>query len=111
MNLEHLREGDKVFINSRHYGIAFYTIDRVTKTQIIIGKTKYNKSGYQIGNSSAWNREYIQEVTPEIIAKYNIQKLQSKLQNMSKVKVNEKNYSEIKKLVDELIKHIPAETK
>jgi len=107
MSLEHLKAGDKVYINSRYHGISIYKIDRVTKTQIIIGKTKYNKNGYQIGSYNTWDREYIQELTPEIIAKFNIQKLKNRINNEFKnIKITEENYSEIKKLIDELSKYI-----
>ena len=106
MSLEHLKAGDRVYINSRYSGIRFYKIDRVTKTQIIIGKTKYNKSGYQIGSYSIWDREYLQEITPEIIAKYNIQRLKLKIEGLDKIKITEDNYSDILFHVDQLVRYL-----
>lgn len=106
MSLDHLKAGDKVYINNRYNGITIHTIDRVTKTQIIIGNTKYNKNGSQIGAYSRWSREYIYEITPDIIAEYNIQKLQKKLLKINTIKINKENYSQIKKLTDELFLYV-----
>ena len=105
MSLEHLKAGDTVYINSRWHGISFYKIDRVTKTQIIIGNTKYNKNGYQIGSRGAWNFTWIQEVTPEIIQKYKKQKLQKTLIKLQEIKITDENYEDVLSHVNSLLKY------
>lgn len=43
-------------------------VDRTTKTQVIIGASRYNKtSGIRIGDS-VWFRESIEHVTPSMVA-------------------------------------------
>jgi hypothetical protein len=53
-----VKVGDKVVLESYGIGSIKYlvkTVDRVTKTQIIIGNMKYKKdTGRQIGNKNKW---------------------------------------------------------
>jgi hypothetical protein len=105
MSLEHLKAGDTVYINSRWRGILFYKIDRVTKTQIIIGNTKYNKNGYQIGSRDKWNSTCIQEATPEIIQQYKKQKLQKTLIELQEIKITDENYEDILSHINSLLKY------
>ena len=105
MSLEHLKAGDTVYVNSRWHGISFYKIDRVTKTQIIIGNTKYNKNGYQIGSHDTWNYTWIQEVTPEIIQQYKNQQLQKKLIKLQEIKITDENYEDVLSHINSLLKY------
>lgn len=34
-------------------------VDRVTKTQIVVGDKKFNRNGYEVGVASSWRSDYI----------------------------------------------------
>lgn len=64
--LDELKPGDKVSLSGHRWHntnrYSFPTVDRVTKTQIIIGTKRYRKSnGSLVGDTSRFNREYIWE--------------------------------------------------
>lgn len=66
-----LKAGDKVVLVSRSLGHDKYhlkNIDRATKTQIIIGNTKFRRSdGREIANS--WYRDSIELLTEDALKK------------------------------------------
>ena len=105
MSLENLKAGDIVYIHSRWQGILIYKIDRVTKTQIIIGNTKYNKSGHQIGSRDIWGSAWIREATPEIIQQYKKQQLQKTLIKLQEIKITDENYEDVLSHVNSLLKY------
>lgn len=57
MNLESVKKGDELLISSHFMRDNYIAkVDRVTKTQVIIGKSKYRVSdGRAIGFGSEWN--------------------------------------------------------
>lgn len=68
--LKNLEPGDKVILES-HYSKNIETVERTTKTQIILKgiKIKFRKSsGYQIGGD-IWSKMSIHEATPKKIKK------------------------------------------
>lgn len=69
MGFEHLKPGDKVLIlsrNSGHLGI----VDKVTKTQIVVGSHKFNKATGNRIPYEPWSNIWIREATPEIEAEF-----------------------------------------
>ena len=71
-SLSDLKPGDQVILCD--YKKETVTIDRVTKTQIIIGSFRFNrKHGRQIG-CNYWAGAWIQIATPELIAEIKTEK-------------------------------------
>lgn len=60
MELKDLKEGDVVMISaSNWHPEKLAKIDRITKTQIVVGELKFNKNtGYMVG-TDVWNRRYL----------------------------------------------------
>jgi len=84
MSLDSLDAGDKVFIQyfsfSRNCEIK--TIERTTKTQIIVGGRRYNRrTGYVVGGD-VYSSPIISEVTDEKIALYNEQQRTKRIKNL-----------------------------
>lgn len=67
-----LKVGDKVVLVSRGLGKDKYLlkqVDRVTKTQIVIGNSKYSRvNGFEIGYSG-WYRDSLQMPTKDALKK------------------------------------------
>ena len=64
-----LKPGDRV-ISSNYYNREIVTVDRITKTQIIIGSCRFNrKTGDEISSVSFISKKSLQTATPELIAK------------------------------------------
>lgn len=67
--LNSLKEGDKVVVRyGRGIGSArrVHTIERTTKTQIIVNNAKYRRlDGYEIGGS--YHSPYLIEATPDVL--------------------------------------------
>ena len=73
--------GDKVVINARSLRIE--TIDRVTKTQIIVGSTKFRREGGGlIGDRDRFNPVSLQVLTPKLEEKIKAQNLKQKKSNL-----------------------------
>ena len=67
-DLSSLRVGDKVVVYGRK-SKRISTIDKITKTQIVIGNLKFRKSnGTQVGNDT-WTNKCIGIASKEIIEK------------------------------------------
>lgn len=49
-NLENIKVGDKLYIGSSYLHEGVYRVDRVTKTQVMVGTLRFRKrDGYQVG--------------------------------------------------------------
>lgn len=84
--LSELKEGDDVIVVSSSGGIRkkVATVTRTTKTQIIVGNSRYRKNnGYIIG-SSCWCREYLMKPTPELIETLNAEEIKIRYVNFLK---------------------------
>lgn len=60
--LADIEAGDMVVIheNGWNSGYSLRKVDRVTKTQIVVGNKKFNRNGNQIDSGSKWHKDYIQ---------------------------------------------------
>ena len=70
-SLSNIRPGDKVILrNSSPYSLnKVVTVDRITKTQIIIGLQRFRISdGDQLGSRGQWSYCWITTATPDEIA-------------------------------------------
>lgn len=68
-NFDSLKVGDKVIIYGRNKSKRISTIDKITKTQIVIGNLKFRKSnGIQVANDT-WANKCIGIASKEIIEK------------------------------------------
>ncbi len=75
--LKELKEGDKVFINSQWYGLTLDKVERITKTQIQVGKSKYRKVGGCIVGDTGYNSRRLfeyNEANKEAYLKQNLHK-------------------------------------
>jgi hypothetical protein len=71
MKTEEIKPGDQVFTKSLGRISTLTTVDRVTKSQIIVGNSRYNRqTGRSIGGKSRWSAFYIEFAAPEAIAAY-----------------------------------------
>lgn len=104
-SLEDIKAGDWVALE----GKIKVRVDRVTKTQIIIGNDRFNKNtGYQIGSYDKWNRHpWISRLTPEIeqkIAAYALKKekykLVEKIKSADLMKISLENLKKIIELIE-----------
>ena len=70
-----VKTGDKVVISSSGFGGTKYTlktVDRVTKTQIVVGNRKFNRITHiQIGGNSSWYKDHLYLATDDMIKKVN----------------------------------------
>lgn len=78
-----IKVGDKVVVESgfsnKH---VLKKVDRVTKTQVIVGSTKFRKdNGREISNHSSWYRDYIHYPTEEMMK--NIEEYETELHRKS----------------------------
>lgn len=99
MRLEDLKEGDKVL--RKGYQDSIETIDRVTKTMIIIGACRYRRStGYLVGDGG-WRRSYLMVLTPkleeDLRRKLVINKASGVLQKIGTLSLS---YEEAEKVID-----------
>lgn len=62
--LEDLKPGDRVFVSS-YPRDRIEEVDRLTKTQIIIGGLRFRKLDGCLVNGDGYNRARLEEVTPE----------------------------------------------
>jgi hypothetical protein len=62
--LEKLKSGDKVVVSSRDKSYK-QTVDRVTKTQIIVGGERFNKSNGHRRGDDTWTFVVLEEWTAE----------------------------------------------
>lgn len=64
--------GDHIFIkNGRHDNLWPEQIERVTATQIVVGRTRYLRStGRKVGDNDPWFPTHACPVTPELTALY-----------------------------------------
>ena len=80
-----LNVGDVIYGKSIYHGISQYVIDRVTVTQAIAGKTRFQRQYYdwinEIGGSRGYGSTIYKIETPELIEKYRRQNLISKLEH------------------------------
>jgi hypothetical protein len=69
--LENLKVGDEVFISRGSWGLNWdrKKVERITKSQIIIGSYRFNKRGQLVG-SGPWSMTCLVEITPETEADY-----------------------------------------
>ncbi len=62
--LDELKEGDRVYVSGR-YNSILHTVDKVTKTQIVVSGNRYRKSsGTQCGDHG-WHWQSLEKFTPE----------------------------------------------
>lgn len=100
--LEDIKAGDWVALE----GKVKVRVDRVTKTLIIIGNSRFNKkTGYKIGKYDKWNGpSLIYRLTPEIeqeIAAYALEKEKNKLVNKIKsVDFTKTSLENLKKIIE-----------
>jgi len=78
-----LKVGDKVaYYFSNHYPPKIATVERLTKTQIILAKEPIRfrrDNGYIVGNNhSSWSKPYIEEYTEELAVKLHEQMKRNK---------------------------------
>ena len=78
--LEGLTPGDTVVIDNR-MNPRVRTVDRITKTQIIVGNCRFKRSnGFQVGQSR-WDMVCLSEPTPERVSRVRHRELCAKLSN------------------------------
>lgn len=78
--LEQLEPGDTVAMSHGWYRSTLHIVDRVTATQIIVGKTRFNrKSGRQCGDVGRWNSSRLYVPTAEDIREIEWEKCASKI--------------------------------
>lgn len=65
--LQELKPGDQVIADHGVYNKQVVVVERLTATQIVAGKSKYNrKTGYAVGESG-WRRSSLNRASPEAI--------------------------------------------
>ena len=90
MSLEKIKADDKVILNNNE----ILTVDRVAKTLIICGNSRFRKDGgYELGSRTKWQRlNRISTATDSDIKR--IKENENRQKMLSKV-VNFKNYSKL----------------
>jgi hypothetical protein len=85
--LQNLKPGDKVIRWSSsifHPPRRIKTIDKVTKTQVVCGKERFNKSdGYLCGKRSDWDYTRLIQATPSELEKVEAGRLRKKGQSIN----------------------------
>ena len=70
MNFNDIKEGDTVVVSCHpiHGPGLLRTVERVTRTQILVGKDRYNRStGRRIGDTSSWDSRSLLPATSDLI--------------------------------------------
>lgn len=78
--LSNLKAGDEVAIRCG-FGddrYSFRMVDRATKTQIIVGTQKFSRNRGRLIGSERWNYTYLEQPTPEIRERIDIEKRRSR---------------------------------
>ena len=84
MELKDLKEGDKVIVYNR-YGDSIKTVERVTKTQIVVDGYKYRReTGYQIAGNT-WYSSRIEICTEEEENRINRQISENRMKRYIKI--------------------------
>ena len=103
--LENVKIGNYLYYRENYSDrIRIEKVDRLTKTQIICGISKYRKDDGRKVGASDWSTVYVRPVNEDIIKEYYLQNLRIKYQNL-KIEVTEENYDELYKIYNELIKY------
>jgi len=102
--LEDMKAGDLVYYTvSYGHEIHIVKIDRLTKSQIICGNSRFQrKTGIMIGHDDPWSPVSISPITDQVRKQYEQQKLRAKLRSLGKIKVTDENYEAIAKHVHEI---------
>ncbi|MBV7502066.1 hypothetical protein [Achromobacter sp. ACM05] len=61
--LQSLTDGSEVLVTGTWVKPRIATVDRVTKTQIIVGGSRYSKETRQLIGADRWSRAQIQQVS------------------------------------------------
>lgn len=98
--LDNLKVGDKVVIRTR-YVKHIKKVEKITKTRRIYVENglKFNSDGTQYGRTGAWDFNYIEPVTEELILEFKISRLVREIED---VNWNLVNYANLKKVADVL---------
>jgi len=79
--LNNLKEGDTVVVDHSFGRVRLATVDRLTKTQFIVGSYRYSrKDGYRIGQHYG-RRDFLREPTPTVVEKINRDRAIDKLRH------------------------------
>jgi hypothetical protein len=81
MSFENLQVGDKVFITSAGFRQQLATVDRLTTTQVVVGKSKYSKATGRLVGGSGWHCQHLYLATEQQIAEYQEDQLRRRLIN------------------------------
>lgn len=96
--LEDLKAGDDVLISGMYYR-RIAKIDKVTKTQIVVGNARFRRnSGWQCGSDS-WNRKYISVPTEKEISDV-------KEENLRKILIHTISSVDFKRLSTDELKQV-----
>jgi predicted phosphohydrolase len=80
-DFSYLVAGDKVIVESGfgYKSQEITTVDRITKTQIIIGNSKYRRNNGYIVGGTTWSRRYLTRYTEEAAAKVHLRIMRDQL--------------------------------
>jgi hypothetical protein len=108
VNLGEVKAGDAVCLRAGYRDVIYkYTVERVTKTQVITsGGRYYKQNGRRVGERDAWNYSKIEPWTDDVQKQYTRQRLEAGFASiagkLAKVPTEQITIAAYKKLVEAL---------